>query len=81
MARRGAKHFLLLSRSGASSKDARELLSEMQKIGVTIVAPPCNVSDEHALATILSDLAEKLPPIKGCIQAAIVLEVSNIFSL
>ena len=78
MARRGARHLLLLSRSGASSREAKELLDEMQKMGVTVVAAPCDVSDERALASVLADSIQKLPPIKGCIQASMVLDVSTI---
>lgn len=76
MAGRGARHLILLSRSEASSKEARELLDEMQKMGVAMVAAPCDVSDESALASVLADSAQNLPPIKGCIQASMVLEVS-----
>lgn len=76
MARRGARHLLLLSRSGASSREAKELLDEMQKMGVTVVAAPCDVSDERALASVLADSIQKLPPIKGCIQASMVLDDS-----
>ena len=74
MADRNAKNFILLSRSGAKGKDALELIDEMKLRGIRIAAPVCDISDEDALSTAFRDC--KMPPIKGCIQASMVLKVS-----
>ena len=75
MIERRAKHLLLLSRSGGSNEDARELVEEFQD--VSIAAPRCDVSDEHTLACTLEEYRTRMPPIQGCIQASMVLEVRN----
>ncbi|KAI2485149.1 Fatty acid synthase S-acetyltransferase [Pyrenophora tritici-repentis] len=73
MATHGAKHILLLSRSGSDSPQVSELIRELQQDGVTVVAPSCDVSDAHALETVIHDLHDQMPPIQGCIQGSMVL--------
>ncbi|KAE8858793.1 hypothetical protein PTNB73_08273 [Pyrenophora teres f. teres] len=73
MATHGAKHILLLSRSGSGSPQVSELIRELQQDGVTVVAPSCDVSDAHALKTVIHDLRDQMPPIQGCIQGSMVL--------
>lgn len=77
MADRNAKYFILLSRSGAKSKDATDLVSDMSQRGVRIAAPPCDISTEGAILNVLRDQEHKMPPVKGCIQATMVLKVSR----
>lgn len=74
MADRGAKHFIVPSRSGASSKAAVEMVAQLQARGVTVVAPKCDVSDEASLSSLLAECSKTLPPIKGCINGAMVLQ-------
>lgn len=75
MADRKAQHFILLSRSGAKDKVAVELIEEMKERGVKIAAPPCDISVEYAVSKVFVDLKQEMPPIKGCIQASMVLKV------
>lgn len=76
MADRKASNFILLSRSGAKGQDALELLREMKARGVNIAAPACDISSEDALVTVLEQHGH-MPPIKGCIQATMVLKVEH----
>lgn len=75
MANRNARHFILLSRSGAVSKDAVELIDEMLLRDVNISAPICDITDENAVAGMIRDHERSMPKIKGCIQASMVLKV------
>ena len=75
MIEKGARHLLLLSRSGGNNEEAREFLNEFQH--VSIAAPRCDVSDGHILARTLEEYITRMPPIQGCIQASMVLEVRN----
>lgn len=79
MADRGAKNLILISRSGPVSKQARALLARLESQGVVVYAPKCDLASPEALSTVLSDSASKMPPIKGCIQCAMVLQVSEFF--
>ncbi|KAK3368459.1 putative polyketide synthase [Podospora didyma] len=75
MASRGAKHFIVPSRSGATSKAAAELVARLSACGVRVFAPKCDVSSRPDLANMLAEReASKMPPIKGCINASMVLQ-------
>ncbi|TLD20554.1 hypothetical protein PspLS_08712 [Pyricularia sp. CBS 133598] len=72
----GARKILFLSRSGATSPSARQLLDDLQasKAHPTVAAYPCDVSDRGALAESLSRAeAEMGGKVKGVIQCAMVL--------
>jgi len=77
MVNRNARHFILLSRSGAVGKDAVELIDEMRLRDVYISTPICDISDDDAVVTMIRDHEHRMPKIKGCIQASMVLKVSR----
>ncbi|KAL2843708.1 hypothetical protein BJY01DRAFT_248483 [Aspergillus pseudoustus] len=74
MADRGAKHIILVSRSGAKSKAATAMISSLRTRGLNIVVFACDASCESSLATVLDNCTRTMPPIKGCINAAMVLQ-------
>lgn len=74
MADRGAKYLIVLSRSGAVSQAAIELVSELQAKNVHIAAPRCDISSATDLSAALN--MASFPPIKGCINATMVLQDS-----
>lgn len=74
MVRRGARNLLVLSRSGgASSNSAQSLIQELASSGVTILCPPCDITSTEQLQSVLADSCIRMPPIRGCIQATMVL--------
>ncbi|KAK4159042.1 reducing polyketide synthase FUB1 [Cladorrhinum sp. PSN259] len=68
-ARRGARHLILLSRSGA----ARTLIAELRALGCTVAAPACDVGNRDQLSAALAASLATMPPIRGCVQGAMVL--------
>lgn len=75
MADRGAKHLIMLSRSGPVSEAAIDLVQGLTARGVTVVAPKCDVCSADSLEAALKECASRaMPPIKGCINAAMVLQ-------
>ncbi|KAK7752400.1 Type I Iterative PKS [Diatrype stigma] len=75
MAERGAKHLIVPSRSGATSRAASSLVADLTALGVEVFAPQCDVSSERELAHVLSECARRgMPPVRGCINAAMVLQ-------
>ncbi|MCJ1249688.1 hypothetical protein MMC30_006914 [Trapelia coarctata] len=74
MCSRGARHLLLLSRSGPRSPSAKELLEELTGSGVQVEAPSCNVTRIASVRAVLQDCKDKMPPIKGCLQGSMVLK-------
>ncbi|KAJ5093639.1 polyketide synthase [Penicillium angulare] len=74
MVERGAKYLIILSRSGAKSRAAIETVTRLVARGVKILSPRCDLSSEASLAEVLEESAQTMPPIKGCINAAMVLQ-------
>jgi short-subunit dehydrogenase len=79
MADRGAKHLVLLSRSGVTNEEAMELVDNLRKQGTRVEVPVCDIANFDSLKDILDKTSRTMPPIKGCIQSAMVLRVSRKF--
>lgn len=77
MASRNARNLILLGRSGATSNAAQQLLTELRLGGLTVAAPPCDITDHRALARVLDDCIKAMPPIKGAIIGTMVLKDSS----
>jgi NADPH:quinone reductase-like Zn-dependent oxidoreductase/SAM-dependent methyltransferase len=75
MVRKGARHIALLSRSGVQDLQAETFLDHLRLKGAQVEAPSCDVSDVIQLQAVLHSITSTMPPIKGCIQAAMVLRV------
>ncbi|KAM3083977.1 hypothetical protein ACMFMG_001916 [Clarireedia jacksonii] len=76
MADRGARHLVLLSRSGAKTQEAQDLLAELEKKGVKVIAPACDIANAKILEATLQNLQQSMPAVKGCIHSAMVLRDS-----
>lgn len=74
---RGAKQQLLLSRSGNKSRGASKLCAELKALGATVHIPSCDISDSQALKAVLQHHQSVGPPIRGCVQGAMVLKASS----
>ncbi|KAK8035122.1 hypothetical protein PG993_010117 [Apiospora rasikravindrae] len=75
MASRGAKNFIVLSRSGPSSFGPVALLmQELAAQSVHVFAPQCDASSDTSLRAVIEECGRCMPPIKGCINAAMVLQ-------
>ena len=75
LVRHGARHLALLSRRGASgTPGAAAILDEFAAAGVSIAAPACDVADEAALRQALASIDAHMPPLRGIVHAAMVIE-------
>ncbi|PYH64235.1 KR-domain-containing protein [Aspergillus vadensis CBS 113365] len=70
----GARYLVLLSRQGTESPGADTFLDECATMSVTTFAPKCDISDERAFSEVIQEVQRRMPPIKGCIQASMVLK-------
>lgn len=75
MISRGARNFLVLSRWGPQTPQAKVFMKEVLRKGALIVAPACDISDKETLSRTLADASKHMPPFKGCIQGAMCLQV------
>ncbi|KAJ5272907.1 polyketide synthase [Penicillium angulare] len=69
----GARNIACISRSGDASPLAPALRLELSDKNVRVQIYACDVSDEQGMKQILSQCAEEMPPIRGVVQSAVVL--------
>lgn len=80
MMQQGAKHLVLLGRSGASQQ-TEPILEKMRNEGADVVVAAADVTSEEQLAKVLTEIEQTLPPLQGVIHAAGVLDDSTLLQL
>jgi acyl transferase domain-containing protein/NADPH:quinone reductase-like Zn-dependent oxidoreductase/SAM-dependent methyltransferase/acyl carrier protein len=74
MVARGARHLALMGRRGAVSAAARAAVDRLREAGVTIRVLKADVTREDQCAAALAEIAGALPPLRGIVHAAMVLD-------
>jgi phthiocerol/phenolphthiocerol synthesis type-I polyketide synthase C len=75
LVRHGARHLALLTRRGeTATPEAGAILDEFAAAGVSIMAPACDVADATALRDTLALIDRQMPPLRGIVHAAMVIE-------
>ncbi|ETS76597.1 hypothetical protein PFICI_11984 [Pestalotiopsis fici W106-1] len=76
MVSKGARNFLVPSRSGASSQAASDLVARLRGQDIYIATPKCDVSSAAEFSKVLREHTDFMPhaPIKGCINSAMALQ-------
>jgi acyl transferase domain-containing protein/acyl carrier protein len=69
----GARHLVLMGRS-APSAAAREVLNELEGAGVRVEVSAADVAREEQVAGVLDAARRRLPPLRGVVHAAGVLD-------
>lgn len=75
MVAKGARNLVLLSRSGLHSSRLLSFVEELRRGGATIYSPRCNIANAASVQEVVAYCEAHLPPIKGCIQAAMDIRV------
>ncbi|KAK7986880.1 Polyketide synthase [Apiospora saccharicola] len=74
MVAHGARHVVLVSRSGGNDKKVKKVIREsQQQHGATVVVKTCDVASEEAVQSLVSQCNATMPPICGVVHAAMVL--------
>ena len=71
---RGARHFILASRSGKVSEKARPQYENLLAKGAQFDIVTCDIADGAAVKLLLEGIKEKHPPLKGIVHAAGIIE-------
>ncbi|MBV9707048.1 MAG: SDR family NAD(P)-dependent oxidoreductase, partial [Chloroflexi bacterium] len=74
MVEHGARHLVLVSRSGASTPEAQQAVQEMQVAGIQVLVAQADVTREEEVIELLERLTATYPPLRGIMHAAMVLE-------
>ena len=76
MAIYGAKNIIILSRRQRTLEERNKYMCEIEAYGAKVRIITCDITDSVELQKTISYCQETLPPIRGIIQAAMVLQVS-----
>lgn len=74
LADKGARHLVLLSRSGPSSAEAQAAIAILEARDVHVHAVSCDVTDMKQLAALFEYISANLPPLRGVVHAAMVID-------
>ncbi|HTN85588.1 MAG TPA: type I polyketide synthase, partial [Sorangium sp.] len=77
---RGARHLVLLGRSGASA-EAQRAIDALSARGAQIHVRKADVADRQALERVLAEIEAGMPPLRGVVHAAAVLDDGVILNL
>jgi acyl transferase domain-containing protein/NADPH:quinone reductase-like Zn-dependent oxidoreductase/SAM-dependent methyltransferase/acyl carrier protein len=81
MASCGARHLVLIGRSGASTPDARQAVEELQNAGIHVAVEAADVNDENRVKEIIHGISSGKAPLKGIVHAAMVLDDSDLMDM
>lgn len=74
-AKKGVKQLVLASRSGAKSEEAKQAIAAIEANGITkVYAEPLDITNEQAVADVVAKINATMPPLKGIIHGAVVLD-------
>jgi len=74
MTSRGAKNLIFLTSRESSVKSSQSFLNELRLAGVRVKIAVCDISSQNQLSAAMKECND-MPPVKGCIQAAMLLRV------
>ncbi|WP_437821703.1 amino acid adenylation domain-containing protein [Sorangium sp. So ce1078] len=74
MVDQGARHLALVTRSAAMSPAQEEAVAALEAAGARVIVAAADVADRSELAGALADIAARLPPLRGVVHAAGVLD-------
>jgi len=74
MVKRGARHLVLVGRKGAATEEARHRIAALEAKGARTHVATADVSKEEDLTRVLEEIRTSMPPLRGVMHAAMVLE-------
>ncbi len=78
LAEKGAKHLVLLGRKGATSVETTDAIEQLRKEGVNVKVAAVDVTEINQMRSLFDQCDKEMPPIKGIIHSAMVLNDSFI---
>jgi acyl transferase domain-containing protein len=74
MVEKGARHLVLLGRSGASTPEAVAAVEAMKAAGAVVLVRQVDISEEQQVEALLQEVQQSLPPLRGVIHSAMVMD-------
>ncbi|MCP4696385.1 MAG: SDR family NAD(P)-dependent oxidoreductase, partial [Gammaproteobacteria bacterium] len=77
----GVKNLVLVGRRGAATEEARQTVQELEKAGAKVFTAAADIAQESQMARLMSEIDAAMPPLKGIMHAAAVLDDGQIVEL
>lgn len=74
LAARGAHHLVLASRRGAATGDAQDVIENLRSSGVEVRVVECDIARRDQVAALFAEIAANMPPLRGIVHAAMVID-------
>lgn len=74
LAERGAGRLVLVGRRGAQTPGIAADLERLRALGAEVDVRACDVTDRHQVTDIVQQITRSLPPLRGVVHAAMVLD-------
>jgi acyl transferase domain-containing protein/NAD(P)-dependent dehydrogenase (short-subunit alcohol dehydrogenase family)/acyl carrier protein len=74
LAKQGARHLILLGRTGAASLEAQDVVQALKDKGINVKVASMDVTEIESLSNVLKTCEKTMPPLKGIIHSAMVLK-------
>ncbi|XYI03831.1 type I polyketide synthase [Sorangium sp. So ce1128] len=74
MAAQGARHLVLVGRHGTATPAQQQAVAQIEASGARVLVARADVADREALGDVLRESAPRMPPLRGVIHAAGVLD-------
>ncbi len=81
MQQRGARHLVLVGRRGAHTPRTYQLVEGLKRNGAKVLVAKADVSQPHALAAVLGEIRQSMPPLRGVVHSAMVLDDALLLQL
>jgi acyl transferase domain-containing protein/acyl carrier protein len=74
MVQEGARHLALVGRSGAKTDYAKNTVKELERLGVSVNVLRADIGKQEDVVSMLDNIAQSMPPLRGVMHAAAVLD-------
>ena len=71
---KGARNLVLISRSGASTEEAKIAIDKLEAQAVNVFIAHCDITNKWAISNLLTEITKKMPPLRGIVHSATVIE-------
>ncbi len=81
MVAEGVRHLVLMGRRGAATPEAQQAVQELEQAGTQVRAVAVDVTQEEQITQLLANIADSMPPLRGIIHTAAVLDDGVLINL
>jgi acyl transferase domain-containing protein/acyl carrier protein len=81
LAEQGARSLALIGRRGTTTDEATAGIAELKRTGATVRAFAADITDANAVESVVAEIRATMPPLKGVIHSAAVIEDAPVLGL